>query len=81
MNGTRLRRDVLQCFTHVPHPASPRLNDTFCHSAPQYLSPKGAAYHSEGLPSLSEATLVHNPVTGKQTQHASTPHADQQRLQ
>ena len=44
-------------------------------------SPKGAAEHSEGLPSLGEATLVPANKSGKQTQHSATPHAHQQRLQ
>ena len=33
----------------------------------QFPSPKGASHHSEGLPSLSEATLVPAIKSGKQT--------------
>lgn len=45
-------------------------------------SPKGAPYHSEGLPSLGEATLDMRRVIGKQTQrtlHAPTSLAAFQR--
>ena len=38
-------------------------------TAPPPTSPKGAAYQSEGLPSLSEATLVPDIKSGKQIQH------------
>ncbi len=40
----------------------------FRHPTPHDTSPNGTAHPSEGLPSLSEATLVQEVITGKQTQ-------------
>ncbi len=41
----------------------------FHHPTPLHTSPNGTAHHSEGLPSLSEATLVQGcNLIGKQTQ-------------
>ena len=87
-NAAPLKRPHLlapKCTSHSPSFSTLRIfwqpHVLFSHLAPHHTSPNGAAHHSEGLPSLGEATLVpadKNP--GSKASALFTHRASQQRL-